>query len=87
MATETESQEQESPAIRALAERLDYLTDGQLQELADVKATTTEAWRRRRQGPDYVRLGNNIFYPRAGVQEFLAKRVTPGTSPVAAGVL
>lgn len=75
MRTEGAAIEHESGEIRALAERLDYITDRQLQELADVKDTTTEAWRKRGIGPAYVRLGRNVFYPTAAVVEFLNGRI------------
>lgn len=56
---------------RDLAKSLDCLTDEDLQLLANVKATTTEAWRKRGVGPAYVRIGNRVLYPRGALSEHL----------------
>lgn len=59
----------------ALAQSLDCFTDEDLQRLAGVKASTTEAWRKRGTGPAYTRLGRQFFYPREKVREFLDSRL------------
>jgi hypothetical protein len=75
MRTDEATTGHESAEIRQLAAQLDFLTDRQLQELAAVLPATTEAWRKRRSGPAFVRLGNAFFYPRRAVADFMAKRV------------
>lgn len=54
-----------------LAQSLDCITDEDLQSLARVKASTTEAWRKRGTGPAYIRLGNRFLYPRKAVAKYL----------------
>lgn len=54
-----------------LAQSLDCITDEDLQNLAMVKASTTEAWRKRGTGPAYIRLGNRYLYPRKAVSKYL----------------
>lgn len=61
--------------LRALADRLDCLTEQDFQLLADATPGTVEAWRKRNQGPDYIRLGNRVFYPRAAVSSFMQGRI------------
>jgi hypothetical protein len=63
----------ESERLRALADSLDCLTEQDFQLLTGATAGTIEAWRKRRQGPDYIRLGNNYFYPRLGIAEHMRK--------------
>jgi hypothetical protein len=75
MDTEVAKARRESAEIRALAEKLDCITDAQLQQLAGVKEGTTLAWRKRRIGPPHVRPGRAVLYPRLGVIEFLQGRV------------
>jgi hypothetical protein len=66
---------------RDLAARLDCILDEELQELAQVKSSTLEAWRKRGTGPPYVRLGNAFLYPRAATAAFLASRLNERTTP------
>lgn len=72
MTEETKAAEVER--LRALADRLDCLTEQDFQLLADATPGTVEAWRKRHQGPDYIRLGNRVFYPRAAVAAFMQSR-------------
>lgn len=58
-------------ASRDLAQSLDCFTDEDLQQLANVKASTTEAWRKRGIGPAYVRIGNRVLYPRTALSDYL----------------
>ncbi len=60
--------------LRELAASLDCIIDEDLQLLTDTKASTTEAWRKRGQGPEYVRVGNRPLYPLTGVSVFMASR-------------
>jgi hypothetical protein len=59
--------------LRALADSLDCVLDSDLCELARVKPTTTEAWRKRGIGPPYVLLGNRYLYPREGLRKHLSR--------------
>lgn len=70
-------------SVRLLAERLDCFTDPDLCDLAGVKETTTEAWRKRGVGPPYVMLGNRPLYPREGLKRFIQDRIrsTSGVDP------
>ena len=47
--------------VRSIAQSLDYLLDEDLQVLAGVKGSTTDAWRKRGKGPDYVFVGNRFL--------------------------
>jgi hypothetical protein len=58
-------------SVRELARSLDCIPDAELQALAKVKASTTEAWRKRGKGPAYIVFGNAILYPREAVVEYL----------------
>jgi hypothetical protein len=58
-------------SARALAHSLDCITDEDLQSLAGVKASTTEAWRKRGIGPAYILFGKHYLYPRAAVSKHL----------------
>lgn len=64
-----------SARLSALAERLDCITEEDLCLLAQAKATTLEAWRKRGTGPSYIRLGNRVLYPRKAVAEHLASLI------------
>lgn len=56
-----------------LAQRVDSFTEDELASLAGVELTTLDAWRRRRKGPPWVRLGTRVLYPTAGVREHLER--------------
>lgn len=72
--------------LREMAQSLDVLTNSDFALLAGVKASTTEAWRKRGVGPRYALIGNNYFYPRAAVAEYLSAK-TRERSPVMRGEL
>lgn len=73
--------------IRELAESLDCFIEEDFQALADVKPGTAEAWRKRGQGPAYIRLGNRVLYQRAAVADFLKTLVRERAPAVTAGQL
>ena len=54
-----------------MAERLDCIIEEDFQELANATHLTVEAWRKRGQGPAYIRLGNRYLYPRKAVAQHL----------------
>ncbi|AWY43769.1 hypothetical protein DKY63_29160 [Pseudomonas putida] len=58
-----------------IARALGFLTASELAILAGVKESTLEAWRKRSEGPTYVRLGNEPLYPLEGVRDFLVGRI------------
>jgi len=61
--------------LRELAALLDCFLDEDLQALGRIKASTTESWRKRGEGPPYVLLGNRAIYPRSGVRTFIAEKL------------
>ena len=60
--------------LTVLAERMDCLTEDDLLLLADVTPTTAETWRKRGEGPGFIRAGKRVLYPRAAVAVWLASR-------------
>ena len=67
MATTTNTQDR----ARDLADRLDCLLEEDFQLLAEITPGTAEAWRKRHQGPEYIRIGNRVLYPRKAVATHL----------------
>lgn len=61
--------------IRELAESLDCIVEDDLELLAGIKPSTSEAWRKRGTGPAYVLLGNTFLYPRPALRDFIAGQV------------
>ena len=49
------------------------LTPEELAELIRVRVGTLAAWRNRRQGPAYVRVGDLIRYPADAVEAWVSK--------------
>jgi hypothetical protein len=69
--------------IRELADSLGFLTEADLLLLTDWSASTAESYRKRGDGPAWVRCGSNYLYPRAGVAAWLSARVRErNASPV-----
>ena len=65
---------QEVARLRQLADGLECITEDDLQLLADVTPGTSEAWRKRGQGPAFIRIGNRVLYQRKAVADFLESR-------------
>lgn len=61
--------------LRALADDLECLIEEDLMLLADVTPLTAEAWRKRKQGPTHIRVGNRVLYPKSCVAEYLESLV------------
>ena len=61
--------------LRELADDLGCFTELDFLFLTDTTPLTVEAWRKRRTGPDWVRIGNRVFYPKQGVKDFLQNRL------------
>ena len=57
--------------IRQMADGLDCLLEEDFRLLAGATRLTVEAWRKRGQGPAYIRLGNRVLYPREAVSAYL----------------
>ena len=57
--------------VRHMAEKLDCFLEEDFQTLANATPGTVEAWRKRGQGPAYIRLGNRYLYPRKAVAKYL----------------
>lgn len=81
------TQPNEVARLQVLADRLDCLTEEDFMMLAGVTPNTAEAWRKRRQGPDYIRIGNRVLYPRAAVAKHLESLTRDRPSATAAKAL
>lgn len=81
-----DDQHNEIERIRKMADGLDCLLEDDFRLLAGATRSTVEAWRKRGQGPAYVRLGNRVLYPREAVADYL-KSVTRERSTRTAGFL
>ena len=57
--------------LRAIADKLDCLTETDIMLLGKLSQSTVEAWRKRGTGPAYILLGNRYLYPRQAVQKYL----------------
>lgn len=68
--------------IRQMADRLDCEIEEDFQLLAGATEKTVEAWRKRGQGPAYIRLGNRYLYPRKAIAKYFEsitrERLDPG---------
>lgn len=73
--------------VRELAESLDCIVEDDLELLAGIKPSTSEAWRKRGTGPAYVLLGNTYLYPRPALRDFIAGQVREPRGVPAKGVL
>ncbi len=63
--------EEDIERIRRMADSLDCLLEDDFRLLAGATRGTVEAWRKRGQGPAYIRLGNRVLYPRDAVSDYL----------------
>ncbi len=77
----------DSERLRQMADRLDCLTEEDFQLLAGATPSTVEAWRKRHQGPAWLRLGNRVLYPRKAVAKYLESITKERTEMSAKGVL
>lgn len=75
-----DTNEANTTRLRTLADKLDCITEEDLQLLASITPATAEAWRKRRSGPEYIRLGNRFLYPHKAVAKFLESRTRECTS-------
>ena len=82
----TATSNQEIERVRQMAERLDCFVEEDFQLLALATGNTVEAWRKRGQGPAYIRLGNRYLYPRKAVSKYLDS-ITKERTPLGKEVL
>lgn len=71
---------QEIDRVRHMAERLDCFVEEDFQLLAKATENTVEAWRKRGQGPAYIRFGNRYLYPCKAVAKYLESITKERTS-------
>jgi hypothetical protein len=70
--------------MQAIADSLGCVTGDDLCELAKVKESTLEAWRKRGIGPSYVRFGNTFLYPRVGLAKHIESLTRERNAPTKA---
>ena len=73
--------------VRHMADGLDCLLEDDFRLLAGATRLTVEAWRKRGQGPAYIRLGNRVLYPREAVVAYLKSITRDRKSPPGARFL
>ena len=61
--------------LRCLVDRLDCFTEEDFLLLTDASPSTLEQWRKRGEGPAYIRAANRILYPRQAVVDWLQTRL------------
>ena len=59
------------PTVSELARMVDCLDESGFANLAGVKLSTVNAWRKRGIGPDYILLGCNYLYPLEAVRKYI----------------
>lgn len=62
--------------LAELAARIDCLTECDVAYLAGVKLGTLLVWRKRGEGPPWVRIGNEILYPRSPFQQHIERQAS-----------
>lgn len=69
----------QTPRVRAdsLRDSFGLLSPADLAGLIGIDERTLAMWRARGCGPDYTKLGRNVFYRRHEVQEWIALNVMP----------
>lgn len=66
-----QDQPETSASVREVLRSIGYMSESEFLALCGVTAVTAEGWRKRGEGPAWVRLGNAVFYPVQGVAEVL----------------
>lgn len=75
------------PQLATLAKRLDCFTEDDMMLLTDAAPTTLKQWRKRGEGPSYIRAGNRYLYPCDSVAEWMQTRLRERKAPEAKGLL
>jgi hypothetical protein len=57
-----------------LARAVGCMSERDFCELLKIAQPTAETWRKRRQGPTFIRAGNAVLYPVQAVAEFIQAR-------------
>jgi hypothetical protein len=73
--------------IRELADSLGYVPDSDVLLMTEWSPATLEAYRKRGDGPPYVRFGARYYYPRQQLADYLAERVNVRRKVDAKGLL
>ncbi len=60
--------------MQKINELLGYMSEEEFMLFAGATPNTVEAWRKRREGPSWVRIGNRVYYPLDGVGAFMTSR-------------
>lgn len=70
-----ETPDSHAPRVAQLADSIGYTTEEDFIALAGITPSTAEAWRKRGEGPAYVRAGRSFLYPKAGIADWLHSRL------------
>jgi len=55
-----------------------FFTPDDVQKIYDIRKSTLANWRKKKTGPDYVKLRNRILYPATELREwFESQRIVP----------
>lgn len=84
MATAARAINDKGELLRQLAEQLDLFTEDDHLLLSGWTRLTAEGKRKRGEGPPFLRLGRNYFYPRPLYREYLKDLVRERTRRAAA---
>ena len=71
--------EQASARVEELAAHVDCMTEAQVSYLSGVKPGTLLSWRKRGEGPPWVRLGLEVLYPKSTLREYLEQQARAST--------
>lgn len=73
--------------LRELADSLELVPEGDLLAITGWSDETASAYRKRGEGPPWVRLGKHVFYPRTGLRTYIQARVREQRQIPAKGLL
>ena len=69
--------------IEELPDDETYLTEKELADLWKTSIRTLQGWRGKGRGPDYLKLGANVRYPKSRAKKFARKNLHSNTSEYA----
>lgn len=70
-----------------LRSRFGLLSEGDLAEMLTMKVQTLQAWRAKRKGPDFVKLGKSVFYRADDIQEWIKSNLVITDRSVAVEII
>jgi hypothetical protein len=73
--------------LRGLADSLGLIPDEDFGELSGWNEETRRTYRKRGNGPAWVRIGKSVFYLRAGLAAYIAERAQEPRKAPTAGML